>query len=113
EATGDASYLNEVRDRVNLPLYGTPGYPSAVYPSLDLAIEHERRVELALEFHRWFDLKRTDRAVAVLSAKGKPVTEQKLVLPIPQYVIQQNNAIEQNDAYKSELPCPGRCCFDL
>jgi starch-binding outer membrane protein, SusD/RagB family len=35
-----------------------------------LAIEQERRVELAGECHRWFDLVRTERAVAVMTAHG-------------------------------------------
>jgi hypothetical protein len=99
EATGDITYLNPVRTRAGVPLYGTPGYPAALFPSPDLAIEHERRVELAIEFHCGSDLRRTNRAVAVLSAKGKPVTTQKLVLPIPDIVRQQNPAITQNDGY--------------
>ncbi len=99
EATGDASYLNEVRQRAGLPLFGTSGYPSNLYPNLDRAIEHERRVELAIEFHRGFDLRRTNRAVAVLSAKGKPVTQEKLLLPIPEIVRQQNSAVTQNPGY--------------
>ncbi len=99
EATGDATYLNQVRGRAGVPLYGTPGYPAALYPNLDLAIEHERRVELAIEFQRGFDLRRTNRAVTVLTAKGKPVTEQKLILPIPEIVRQQNGAITQNPGY--------------
>jgi hypothetical protein len=99
EATGDAQYLNQVRARVGLPLYGAAGYP-AQYNTLDLAIEHERRVELALEFHRWFDLKRTGRAVDVLTVKkGKPITAQKLLMPIPLTVIQENPAIVQNEGY--------------
>ncbi|QDH79825.1 RagB/SusD family nutrient uptake outer membrane protein [Echinicola soli] len=97
EASGDPKYLNEVRQRAGVPLYGTSGYPSDLYPTLDLAIEHERRSELALEFHRWFDLKRTDRAVPVLQSKGIPVTESTLLLPIPEVVIQQNPEISQND----------------
>jgi hypothetical protein len=99
EATGDATYLNQVRARVGLAAFGSAGYPSAQYPTLALAIEHERKVELALEFHRFFDLKRTGRALTVLTAKGKAVTEQRLVLPIPQYVITQNNKITQNSGY--------------
>ncbi len=99
EATGDASYMNMVRARTGLPLYGEAGYPSAKYPTLELALEHERRMELALEFHRWFDLKRTGRAVTVLQAAGKAVTEEKLEYPIPQYVISQNPAITQNPGY--------------
>jgi hypothetical protein len=99
EATGDATYLNQVRARVGLAAFGSAGYPSAQYPTLALAIEHERKVELALEFHRFFDLKRTGRALTVLTAKGKVVTEQRLVLPIPQYVITQNSKITQNPGY--------------
>jgi hypothetical protein len=98
EATGDISYLNEVRKRVNLPLYGAAGYP-AKYNSVALALEHERRVELAFEFQRWFDLKRTGRAVEVLKTKGKNITETKLVLPIPNIVRDQNNKITQNQGY--------------
>jgi hypothetical protein len=99
EATGDPQYMNQVRARAGLALYGTAGYPSATYPTLDAALEHERRVELALEFHRYFDLMRTGRAVAVLTAKGKPVTQGRLLFPIPQYVITQNPAITQNEGY--------------
>jgi hypothetical protein len=99
EATGDAQYMNKVRARVGLPLYGTAGYPSAKYPTLELALEHERRVELALEFHRWFDLKRTNRALTVLAAKGKPINQDRLVLPIPQIARDQNGNLGQNSGY--------------
>ncbi|KAA5540874.1 RagB/SusD family nutrient uptake outer membrane protein [Adhaeribacter rhizoryzae] len=99
EATGDANFLNQVRTRAGLPAFGAAGYPTDKYPTLELAIEHERRVELALEFHRWFDLKRTDRALPVLTAKGKAVTPQKLLIPIPEIVRQQNPAIAQNEGY--------------
>lgn len=99
EATGDPVYLNQVRERAGMPLFGEAGYPSGKYPTLELAIEHERRVELAMEFHRWFDLKRTKRALTVLKAKGKAVTEERLLLPIPEIVRQQNNAIAQNAGY--------------
>jgi len=98
EATGEVSYMNQVRKRVSLPLYGEAGYP-AKYSSVALALEHERRVELAFEFHRWFDLKRTNRAIPVLTAKGKNVTQEKLVLPIPNIVRDQNNKITQNTGY--------------
>jgi hypothetical protein len=100
EATDDPQYLNKVRARAGLPLYGTPEYPSAKYPTVALAVEHERRMEFALEFQRWFDLKRTGRAVAVLSAKGKAVTADKLLLPVPQYAVGQNpNLLPQNPGY--------------
>lgn len=102
EATGDVKYMNEVRNRVGLPLYGSAGYPSK-YNTVELACEHERQVELALEFHRWFDLKRTGRAIAVIKNSSKNITinANQLVLPIPLEVITQNpDVITQNEAYK-------------
>ena len=101
ELTQDATYLNQVRRRAGVPEWGTAGYPTAKYPTLDLAIEHERRVELSLEFQRWFDLKRTNRALTVISAiKGKTIASWQLLLPIPQTVIDQNpNVIKQNPGY--------------
>ena len=98
EATGDVTYMNLVRKRSNLPLYGESGYP-AKYSTVALALEHERRVELAFEFQRWFDLKRTNRAIPVLTAKGKKVSEEKLLLPIPNIVRDQNSKITQNTGY--------------
>lgn len=74
------------------------------------AIEKERRVELAFENHRWYDLVRTGRAVDVMNAHGvqekvlKPnivrpsafnVTQNKLLLPIPQQEVSVDN-LEQN-----------------
>lgn len=55
-------YLDMVRTRAGMPPYAvsslTASY-STNYPTLKLAILHERRVELAFEHHRWFDLLRT------------------------------------------------------
>ncbi|GHT38053.1 membrane protein [Bacteroidia bacterium] len=99
EATDDPTYLNMVRDRAGVPRYGEFGYPNE-YSTLALAIEHEREVELALEFHRFFDLKRTGRATTVLTArKGKAITEQMLVLPIPQSERDKNPDLTQNPGY--------------
>ncbi|WP_114792784.1 RagB/SusD family nutrient uptake outer membrane protein [Niabella yanshanensis] len=99
EATGDVQYMNQVRSRVGLPLWGTAGYPVSKYGTVALALEHEARMELAGEFKRWFLLKRLNRAIPVLTAKGKPVTEEKLVLPIPDIVRLQNSQITQNTGY--------------
>lgn len=56
------SYIDMVRARAGMPSYAVsmtnPAY-AAAYPTLKLAILHERRVELAFEHHRWFDLLRT------------------------------------------------------
>ncbi|MEO6314102.1 MAG: RagB/SusD family nutrient uptake outer membrane protein [Chitinophagaceae bacterium] len=55
------TYLNMVRARAQRPDYATmmadPLY-AAKYPTLKLAILHERRIELAFEHHRWQDLTR-------------------------------------------------------
>jgi hypothetical protein len=102
EATGDVKYLNEVRSRVGLPNYGAAGYPSQ-YNTVPLALEHERQVEFALEFHRWFDLIRTGRAITVIKNSSKNITlnENQLLLPIPLQVITQNSGvITQNEAFK-------------
>ena len=60
EATA-IQYLDMVRERAKLPKYDVaktnPAY-SSKFPTLKLAILHERRVELAFENHRWFDLLR-------------------------------------------------------
>jgi len=61
DAGAATSLLNQVRERAGLPSYAVssanPTY-SAKYPTLKLAILHERRVELAFENQRWFDLLR-------------------------------------------------------
>lgn len=54
-------FLNMTRARAGRPDYATmqndPEY-SSKYPTLKLAILHERRIELAFEHHRWRDLLR-------------------------------------------------------
>src|SRR5690606_4640561 len=99
EVTKDPLYLNMVRERVGLPLYGSGDYPSDLYPTIELPIEHERRVELCHEMHRMFDLVRTGRAVQVLQSKGFPFTEQKLLFPIPENAIDVNPGLTQNEGY--------------
>ncbi|MBC8601757.1 RagB/SusD family nutrient uptake outer membrane protein [Parabacteroides acidifaciens] len=64
-------------------------------------VEQERRVELAFENHRWFDLIRTGRAVEVMKSKGFSLNETNLTCPIPQKQIDVNPKLTQND-YKIE-----------
>lgn len=94
-------YLNQVRKRVGL----ADKTPTA-QADLRLAIEQERRVELAFEGHRWFDLVRTGRALPVLQAKAASIgiktalTENNLIFPIPQSQIDINpSKIKQNPGY--------------
>jgi len=71
-----------------------------------LAVEQERRLELAFEGHRWFDLVRTDRAIAVMNSKKdqlrlvKLINADDLLFPIPQSQIDINkDKIKQNPGY--------------
>ena len=95
--TGDEaaakSSLNKVRQRVSMRAITASG------PALLEAIYHERRVELGLEGHRFFDLVRTGRAAAVLGPLGYRDEIHK-ILPIPDSKIQASNgALNQNPGY--------------
>ncbi len=85
--------LNKVRQRVNMRPITASG------PSLLDAIYHERRVELGLEGHRFFDLVRTGRAASILGPLGFREDVHK-ILPIPDSQIQASNgALNQNPGY--------------
>ena len=67
------------------------------------AIEKERRLELFLEWgHRWFDLKRTGKAVSVLSqisVKQPWAGDYQLLYPIPISEIINNQNLAPNPGY--------------
>jgi hypothetical protein len=88
--------LNIIRNRANLP--NTSASDKA---SLLLAIEHERQVELFSEWgHRWFDLKRLNRADAVLLViKGSNWQSTDTLYPIPQMEISNDPNLTQNLGY--------------
>jgi hypothetical protein len=106
-------YLNKIRQRAR----NTAGAAAGAIPDYApftsdaaflLAIEKERRIELAFENHRWFDLVRTERAKDVMSQEQKeqngfnPATwsDNMLLFPIPLQVIQSNpEKIKQNPGY--------------
>ncbi len=64
--------IDSIRLRAKLPLF-TDANPNISKTDLLLALERERRVELFSEWgHRWFDLKRTNRAQIILKqTKGE------------------------------------------
>ncbi|AXY73445.1 RagB/SusD family nutrient uptake outer membrane protein [Paraflavitalea soli] len=70
--------------------------------ALLLAVEKERKLELFVEWgHRWFDLKRTNRATAVLGpVKGSFWQATDTLYPIPTNAIKTNIYLEQNEGYK-------------
>ncbi|MEI6575330.1 MAG: RagB/SusD family nutrient uptake outer membrane protein [Bacteroidota bacterium] len=80
-------YLDQVRARVGLP---------SIPATLD-NIYKERRLELATEGHRWFDLVRTGKAATVLAADGF-TTGKNEILPIPLTEL-NNTKLKQNPNY--------------
>lgn len=87
--------LNQVRARVELDPVAT-----ADQAALRQAIWKERRLELAFEHDRWFDLLRTGQAAEVMQAHGKPFIEGKHELfPIPEEQLRKTPEMKQNPGY--------------
>ena len=66
------------------------------------AVWQERRLELALEGHRWFDLVRTGQAIEAMRAVKLDITEDDLLYPIPESeILIMNNptTFPQNPGY--------------
>jgi len=102
DAEGAAELVNQIRARVDLD-----PTTAATQADLRLALEKERRHELAFEGHRWYDLKRTGRAIEVMNALkdgngnslGYQLSESKLLWPIPQAERDKNTKLTQNSGY--------------
>jgi len=102
DVQGAADLVNQIRSRVQLP--NTTASDQA---SMRLAIEKERRLELAFEGIRWYDLKRTGRAIEVINNAvdetgqklGYNLIENRLVWPVPQAELDRNNSLVQNPGY--------------
>ena len=93
------SDLDIIRQRAELPLISDMN-PSITQSNLLLAIEQERRVELFTEWgQRWFDLKRTGRADAVLSGIKEGWESTDVLLPLPENEIELNLNLTQNPGY--------------
>jgi hypothetical protein len=101
--TGDAmEYLEMVRARAR-------GGNAAILPKVTTmnqaemrnAIRHERRVELAMEWDRFYDLVRWGIAREVLHAAGKTNYQDKhALLPLPQAEVDKSNGVlVQNPNY--------------
>jgi len=101
-------YLNQVRARA-----GLVASTETDQTALRAVIAHERRVELAFENHRWFDLVRTDQAIPVMTAFGIAqkakytyllpasynVTADRLIYAVPFRENQVNPGLGQNPGY--------------
>lgn len=96
DVAGAQSDLNIIRTRA-----GLPNTTSSTPSTLVFAVFNERQTEFFCELgHRWFDLKRTGKADAVLtSIKGSAWQSTDVLLPIPQAEIDKNPNLQQNSGY--------------
>lgn len=105
--TAAAEIIDRVRERVKLPKLD-----NATRAGKDRMLEallKERRLELAFEGQRWFDLVRLDKVESVMNAvyakdSGRksqvyPFNQYSYRLPIPQAKIDQNPNLVQNLGY--------------
>jgi hypothetical protein len=99
---GALALVNQVRARVNL----APKSSSNADDVLNI-IANERRLELAFEGHRWFDLVRTGKAIEVMNSQkdgqgnslNYDVQPYQLIYPIPQEQIDLNPLLTQNPGF--------------
>ena len=89
-------FLNQVRNRA-----GLANSTAVSQADVRTAIWKERRLELALEHDRWFDLIRTGQAVTAMAADGKTfVAGKNEVFPIPSSFIAEAKGLSiQNPNY--------------
>jgi len=102
DETSARQAVNQVRARARGTAAVLPNVGAGVTgDALLQAIYHERRVELGMEGHRFFDLVRTGRAGAVMRALGYSYVDGiHELFPIPLTQIQAtNNALIQNPGY--------------
>ena len=88
--------LNQIRNRA-----GLPNTTATTQANVKTAIWKERRVELAFEHDRFFDLVRTGQALAAFAVDGKTfVVGKHEVFPLPQVFIDQTKGLSsQNPGY--------------
>ncbi len=87
--------LNAVRSRAGLPAYSLSNMDD-----IREKIYQERRMELAFEGHRWFDLLRTGRALETLAPLGMQGFRVLFPIPLSQIQVINNPAIfPQNPGY--------------
>lgn len=99
--------VNQVRARVSLPVL--PASAKASKESMLNAILKERRLELAFEGQRWFDLVRYEKVEEVMNSLNsrdsgrlplrRAYTETSYLFPIPSTAIDLNTNLVQNPGY--------------
>jgi hypothetical protein len=106
ESVGSTSEGLEAINKVRRRAFGLPSNTpaaavdyTAATANFKTAVIQERRLELAFEDDRWYDLKRTGTLVATMRAQGKTIQDFNNLLPIPQAEINVNPNLKQNDGY--------------
>ena len=111
DLAGAAKYVNKVRTRAGVA--DLPASASANKTSMIKAVLNERRLELAFEGFRFYDLVRHDMAAEVCGAltdpsspsydsywyPRDPYTDKTLLMPVPQKAMNKNRSLVQNPGY--------------
>lgn len=90
--------INLVRRRARAATSSLPDLSALSQDGFRQAVANERRVELAFENHRWFDLVRTGKAAEILS-KTKNIQLRNTLFPIPERERTINPKLVQNKGY--------------
>ncbi len=99
DAASATALVNQIRTRAKLA--------NLTNVTIDDVL-NERRLELAFEGQRWFDLVRNDKAISVMNTLNSRdsgrlpmdlVTPDRLLMPIPQPQIDKNPSMGQNIGY--------------
>ncbi len=106
-------YINQIRERAGMPAVDTDRYNSQ--ETMRELVRRERRVELAMEGRRIFDLRRWEQGnllqgeafgatdpltnVPVVAETREFRTPQNYVFPIPEKELLVNKLIQQNEGY--------------
>lgn len=104
DIAGAMTLVNQIRSRVGIANVTATTQDDAINKILN-----ERMLELAFEGHRWFDLKRTGKAIAILSQQkdgngnvlpyASNLNQNRLLWPIPQSQRDNNPNLTQNPGY--------------
>jgi hypothetical protein len=104
---GAAALVNQIRKRVKLA--DLPASATASKENMLEAVLHERRLELAFEGQRWFDLVRYGKVQEVMNTlnsrderrlkQTRPFDAYSVLFPVPQTVMDKNSNLVQNTGY--------------